>query len=1344
MLRPAKHISAILAGALAGVLLVFCGLAVRLAQGPIAFNVVIPVVERWLASDVAGGRADVRQADLTWFGPAKALGVRLHGVSLIDGQSRQVLQARQVDVALALPSLVMFSPAPGRIAASDFFAAVSVSPQGKYQLGYDAAGTPAHSGGLLPAFEALTGKSNRNRPLSFLRQIELNRGTVALREVGGTVNWRGQVRQIVFHKAHGRFEGAVDLTAGPQARLTAYASGAVGLKRAFLQTQLVDFDPAKVLPSAGATHRLSSLDALVQGQSTLRWAADQGMQAADIRLTAGEGAMRLNGRPEPFHSAEFRAAYNPAVKRILIQTARVSSSRSDFDVTGQAWLTPESRRTGPARFEIALNSANPRLSLAPGVEPVAMTNAAFRARFIPAYRRFEIDNASAVIDGATLAVSGALLRPRDNRSWGIDVHGRIQGLLAAKTVVALWPDKLNDDVRGWMGDHVKTGRLGDAEFAVRLPMGSVVPHRPMPNDRMHMAFDFQDADVQVDKDMPDVDHAQGNAILQGDRFDLTVTSGLMQNVRLTQGSVRLPKLIGKGKRIEVETQADGDAREILQIVDRVTDGVPTRRGFSPSRVAGRAALHVSVGRPMGEAGPDDYEVAYDGQVKDVSIDNAALGLTLKSASVDLQGALDRVSADGDVHMGPYRGPLQFVADFPRGRPAVQKAQFAGVLDAATFGMSGPSGSTLNFVGRFDSEGQGGKGTISSKAFDGQILWKAGTGGRVQAQGVTNAAALRSVGVPVGKGVPERVPTRLLLGRTASGWAGSVTADAYSGQLVLTDGPSPRLRYVADLTPAESQRIGLPAQMTPGKSTPMLVDVSMTGQTGTAAYTLGSWLGQVNWSPSGAKTAYRWRTVLTADALHAMGLPAGVRPKTPLSVDVQLSDAAGQGFNGTAQVGGGSFKFAAGAPSGGRRKVSITGSIDGASLTNMGLSPPGMISGPAGVSASLELGQDGLRGGHLEADLARAALDAPYVPWTKAAGRPLKLAADFTRRGENAVDLTSLRGQGSGFALAATGAFQPGSGVIRISNAKLDGAFEGSLDLGVDDQGESLTARARYFDARELMGEDGRAAMTRGDRAAGKSMRIDAQFAQVRVGDEAMVHNVRINGDWGQSASRRLDVVLAKADGGALLNLHLYPDAAGTAVNAQVADVSDVAHTIFGVDSFRGGQATINGRLVDGGADLHIEMTKVRLVKAPAVAKILTIGSLHAIADTLGDKGIEFTKVVAPVSIRGAILTVGRARATGPAMGVTTQGIINLDDHTVDLSGGIAPSYVLNSAMGAVPVLGDLLVSHKGEGMFGATYSAKGDYENPKISVNPFSLAAPGILRRIFENRSAAVKEAEGG
>jgi hypothetical protein len=51
---------------------------------------------------------------------------------------------------------------------------------------------------------------------------------------------------------------------------------------------------------------------------------------------------------------------------------------------------------------------------------------------------------------------------------------------------------------------------------------------------------------------------------------------------------------------------------------------------------------------------------------------------------------------------------------------------------------------------------------------------------------------------------------------------------------------------------------------------------------------------------------------------------------------------------------------------------------------------------------------------------------------------------------------------------------------------------------------------------------------------------------------------------------------------------------------------------------------------------------------------------------------------------------------------------------------------------SIPVIGDLLVSRRGEGVFGMTYSINGHAGEPRVGVNPVSALTPGILRRIFE------------
>ena len=65
-------------------------------------------------------------------------------------------------------------------------------------------------------------------------------------------------------------------------------------------------------------------------------------------------------------------------------------------------------------------------------------------------------------------------------------------------------------------------------------------------------------------------------------------------------------------------------------------------------------------------------------------------------------------------------------------------------------------------------------------------------------------------------------------------------------------------------------------------------------------------------------------------------------------------------------------------------------------------------------------------------------------------------------------------------------------------------------------------------------------------------------------------------------------------------------------------------------------------------------------------------------------------------------------------------------------GAIVPSYSINSVLGVIPILGELLIGRKGEGVFAFTYKVAGTLARPKVAVNLLSALAPGFLRRIVE------------
>jgi hypothetical protein len=1335
----------LVAGAIFLVVAMLAAGAWRLSRGPVATSVFTPAVERFLALQTPGGRARVAHADLVWRAQSETLGLALQGVSLIDRQRRPVLTARRLEFGWAADSILMIRPSLGRVAADDFFAAVSVSPQGRYALGYQAEGAPRGRSDLAGLFGDLTGAERRSRPLSFLRDVELGAGVIDLRQVGAPLAWRARVQRLRFRKADRMLDAAIDLSIGDgpsTAAFKARAHGRTGLGQATAQAWLTGLNPSRIFPSVGAARALSALDAKVAGQATVSYAARIGVKAADIRLTAGEGRARFGAAFEPFHSAEIRAVFDPRAQDIALQRLSLASSRADFDLSGTLRLIPERRRT-PASLALSLHGEDGALALSHAGEKQRIRVFAAQGRIIPALRRMEIADARAMIGDATVDTRGAVTAAKAGRSPAIDLDGRLAGAVRTDQLLALWPDGLSHDARQWLVDHVHAGRVGQIVYSLRMPAGAVAPHKPLLNPWVRVGFEVGGGEVRIRKDMPSIVEADGRALLEGDRLHVDLARARLNGVTLAGGKIDLPKLSGPHKSYAARFNADGPLRSIVEVIDAPGGHVLTGQGMQPAKFSGLAQAEISISRPIGPGYGDDfdhYAIAYKGSVKDARLSGIALGADLTSPMVAVEGTQDRLDGRGVGRLGPYRGRLDFASRFIIGRPAERRALLHGVIDLSQADLGGPVGAVMPFDARFESRGDAGQGVINSRGFTGKATWLQGRGGRINVQGRLDAAAWRAIGLPVTRRI-EHVAARLDLQKTAAGgWSGALAADAYSGAIALTAGPTPRLRYVAELTPAESRRLGL-AGSAFAQPQPMVIDVSAQAGSGGVAYVVGPMKGQVAWrDQGGGHTLYNWRSVLTGDDLHVMGLPASMEPKGPIPMAVTMTGQNG-GWTGVAQTTGASLRFAATAPVAGRRTLTFSGPVDSTALNLIGLVPAGIVSGPLGVGGQVGIDERGLAPGHLDIDLTRAALVAPATGYRKAAGRPLKLQADISRSPDGSIQANRLRADGPGVSIDAAVTLHPDSAsTVNARAVKVEGVYDGSFVLTADDRGRSITAHGRYFDARALLRDLRQPVPTGGSRTGesgqAKPMRLDLDLDQVKVTDRAVLHGLHATGVWGGSSQRRLDVS-AFTPAGSAVSMHLTPDAGGGLVSGRIANVADAAESLMGVSGFAGGQATLQGRLRPEGADLDVEMHDVRLVRAPVLARILTMGSLHGMADTMSGEGVSFQRVVAPMQLRGSQLVIGDARATGRALGLTAKGVIDMDRRTMDVTGAIAPAYSLNSMIGSVPLVGGLLVPRKGEGVFGLTYSAKGTFAQPKVSVNPLSLAAPGILRHMFEGRPTA-------
>lgn len=110
----------------------------------------------------------------------------------------------------------------------------------------------------------------------------------------------------------------------------------------------------------------------------------------------------------------------------------------------------------------------------------------------------------------------------------------------------------------------------------------------------------------------------------------------------------------------------------------------------------------------------------------------------------------------------------------------------------------------------------------------------------------------------------------------------------------------------------------------------------------------------------------------------------------------------------------------------------------------------------------------------------------------------------------------------------------------------------------------------------------------------------------------------------------------------------------------------------------------------------------------------------------------FQQLEIPFSVGHGQFIMHDSILNGPLLGATMRGRIDFENRYIDLGGTYVPLYGLNSAVGVLPIIGEILTGRRGEGLLGITFGVKGNMSRPEVLVNPMSMVAPGIFRQMFE------------
>jgi hypothetical protein len=399
--------------------------------------------------------------------------------------------------------------------------------------------------------------------------------------------------------------------------------------------------------------------------------------------------------------------------------------------------------------------------------------------------------------------------------------------------------------------------------------------------------------------------------------------------------------------------------------------------------------------------------------------------------------------------------------------------------------------------------------------------------------------------------------------------------------------------------------------------------------------------------------------------------------------------------------------------------------------------PDRISGPIGVDVAYSAFAAGRAEADARLDLHAASLSVAEAGWDKRPDVPghARLLVDFTN--EQITRLPEIEVKTAG--LYGKFGIRLAQDRERIESIDIERLVIGDDDIAGHvarrpEGGWRVELRGPRLDLTHWLNDSGNDGLSQHS-AADPPLLIDAHLGRLILGPRRQVRDLSAQlfreGDNWQSA--RID---ARFVNGHELSLRFGGGSGKQGLSFLSDDLGSTLSLLDVTENIVGGRIAITGQVSDATGKRvlrgHVDGDNYNLIRAPGLAKVLSLTSLNAIGSMLAGSGIPFSTLRGDFAYSEDRLVLENLLAYGGALGVTASGLLELGPHRLDIQGTIVPAYTLNSMIGNFPVLGSLLLGGEGQGLFAANYRATGSAADPQVSVNPLSALTPGFLRRIFQ------------
>ncbi len=405
-----------------------------------------------------------------------------------------------------------------------------------------------------------------------------------------------------------------------------------------------------------------------------------------------------------------------------------------------------------------------------------------------------------------------------------------------------------------------------------------------------------------------------------------------------------------------------------------------------------------------------------------------------------------------------------------------------------------------------------------------------------------------------------------------------------------------------------------------------------------------------------------------------------------------------------------------------------------------LNPPYM-DGTAKLRGDVRMidGESGVVG--LHSDLTNMEVIFPMIGWVKDKGQAASINSSINFKDDKVTKISGIR-LTSGEDLLVKGNVKlvgdNNLDVVEISEIKgnkMDASV--IVDFGKNQESMSINVAGNSFNLDNILDkmDEERDKISSEDEENdedGHFINSDIFIAvdKLWTNDDIYISNVGVNASYKDNEWTKIQAIGNFSEKN--IKLDYLPRGNGSySIFAEADDAGKALQALRLYDNVKGGFLKIDG-IYDSDDKMKglIKIRGLRLTKTPILAKLLNVSSLSGIVDMLKGDGMKFLRMDIPFEYQDKLLKIEDARASGNVVGLTASGELNRNNNKLRFKGMIAPAYGLNSLIGSIPLLGDLLKGKDGT-VFGANYTIRGDAGDPEVNVNPFSALSPNSIKELF-------------